>query len=121
MDGASALLELDEIICFPSLSIIMPQTGMGLPYVAGQTWSVLTIMLWQGGPCWLCFEGEADSVILHCGHAGICFSCAERLWRRRQPCPMCRNAITLVAKVGDEMTIDGKRVVAPRMPTPKPG
>ena len=73
----------------------------------------------EAGQCWVCFADEIrdEAVILHCGHAGLCLVCADNLWRRRLPCPMCRQTISLVAKVGDMRMVDGKLVVSPSLPT----
>ena len=67
--------------------------------------------------CWVCFEGDAEAVLLHCGHAGLCLSCAENLWRTRAPCPMCREPIEVIARIGEAVTVDGKVLVAPQLPT----
>ena len=68
--------------------------------------------------CWVCFADEVadEAVLLHCGHAGLCLACADNLWRRRLPCPMCRKPIALIARVGDLVTVDGKLVATPKLP-----
>lgn len=71
----------------------------------------------EANQCWVCFEGPAEAVLLQCGHAGLCLECAENLWRTRASCPMCRQTIELIARLGDTMTVDGKVVVAPSLPT----
>lgn len=42
--------------------------------------------------CKVCFESEADCVILECGHKNVCQTCA----RHSTCCPMCRGLITRV-------------------------
>jgi len=73
----------------------------------------------EQSPCWVCFADTVndEAVLLHCGHAGLCLSCADNLWRRRLNCPMCRQPISLVAKVGDTVAVDGKLVVSPSLPS----
>ena len=73
------------------------------------------------GTCWLCYQEDIqpEAVLLHCGHGGLCLSCASDLWRRRLTCPMCRTPIDLIARIGDSVTVDGKLVVSPQLP-PKP-
>ena len=59
-----------------------------------------------------------QAVLLQCGHAGLCLKCAENLWRTRAPCPMCRQSIALIARLGEAVTVDGKVVVSPSLPKP---
>ena len=70
--------------------------------------------------CWICLRDDvlAEAVLLHCGHGGLCLSCAANLWRRRSNCPMCRAPIALVARVGDCVSVDDKYVVSPELPPP---
>ena len=36
-----------------------------------------------------------------CGHGGICMNCATQCWKKRPPlCPLCRQRIVMVVKVG---------------------
>lgn len=75
-------------------------------------------------PCWVCFADTIvdEAVLLHCGHAGLCLECADDLWRRQLPCPLCRQKVVLVAQVGNVQTrdIDGKLVVLPQLPREPP-
>ena len=75
-------------------------------------------------PCWVCFADKIqdEAVLLHCGHAGLCLECADNLWRRQLPCPMCRQRVTLVAQVGNVQArnVDGKMVVSPQLPREPP-
>jgi len=72
----------------------------------------------EANQCWVCFEGPAEAVLLQCGHAGLCLRCAENLWRTRASCPMCRQSIELIARLGESVTVDGKVVVTPTLPKP---
>jgi len=49
--------------------------------------------------CCVCLERPPDTVLLECGHAGLCEICAGDLLRRRQPCPVCRATIARVARI----------------------
>jgi hypothetical protein len=75
-------------------------------------------------PCWVCFADTIvdEAVLLHCGHAGLCLECADNLWRRQLPCPMCRQKVVLVAQVGNVQArhVDGKLVVLPQLPREPP-
>ena len=41
--------------------------------------------------CVLCFDNKADSVIMPCGHGGICNTCALELFSSCNQCPICRS------------------------------
>ena len=73
----------------------------------------------EAGSCWVCFADviHDEAVLLHCGHAGLCLTCADNLWRRRLACPICRETVSLIARVGDSVAVDGKLVVSPSLPT----
>lgn len=51
--------------------------------------------------CWICESGPREAVFLECGHAGVCYPCAEKCWssQRRHGCPMCRQPVTQVVRV----------------------
>lgn len=53
------------------------------------------------GHCQICFEDDAvaDSVLLPCGHGGVCRECAEKLVSRDPQCHMCRHKVLRVASV----------------------
>ncbi|KAK8842263.1 hypothetical protein M9Y10_026497 [Tritrichomonas musculus] len=40
--------------------------------------------------CTICFENKADSIILPCGHIGVCCKCLEKWFSYKQICPICR-------------------------------
>mmetsp|Transcript_5279 Transcript_5279/g.17134 ORF Transcript_5279/g.17134 Transcript_5279/m.17134 type:complete len:206 (-) Transcript_5279:144-761(-) len=53
-----------------------------------------------GDHCWICFTGPREAVLLHCGHGGICYACAERCWKLRpRVCPLCRERVAGIARV----------------------
>lgn len=52
--------------------------------------------------CFICYSNAPDAVILECGHAGMCVSCAEQLPERQphgRPCPICRAPISRVMRL----------------------
>lgn len=53
------------------------------------------------GNCQICFEDDAvaDSVLLPCGHGGVCRECADKLVARDPQCHMCRHKVLRVASV----------------------
>eukprot|EP00357_Protocruzia_adherens_P022956 CAMPEP_0115032066 /NCGR_PEP_ID=MMETSP0216-20121206/38935_1 /TAXON_ID=223996 /ORGANISM="Protocruzia adherens, Strain Boccale" /LENGTH=404 /DNA_ID=CAMNT_0002409891 /DNA_START=530 /DNA_END=1744 /DNA_ORIENTATION=+ len=53
----------------------------------------------NGKMCTICCDQEPDSVILECGHGGICYNCALELWRSTGECHLCREAITQVLQI----------------------
>ena len=52
---------------------------------------------YEEGFCFVCWDRPPDSVILECGHGGLCRPCANRVWARPpHECPVCRGHIFLV-------------------------
>ncbi len=49
--------------------------------------------------CSLCNDGCPDSVLMECGHAGICLKCAVRLLQANSRCPLCREKVGLVLRI----------------------
>jgi hypothetical protein len=49
--------------------------------------------------CSICFTGSKDHLAVPCGHQFACASCAERIQRKGQPCPMCRSPIEKFVQV----------------------
>ncbi|XP_029189601.2 tumor susceptibility gene 101 protein-like [Acropora millepora] len=49
--------------------------------------------------CIVCMELRKDSVLIPCGHLGICFKCANRCKETSKTCPVCREKITEVHRV----------------------
>ena len=41
--------------------------------------------------CMVCFENQADSVFLECGHGGICYNCAIDICKKSNECHLCRK------------------------------
>lgn len=46
--------------------------------------------------CQICFEQDHSSVMLPCGHGGVCWDCGLQMYALTGECPMCRNKIDLV-------------------------
>ena len=49
--------------------------------------------------CFICYEKNADSVFMNCGHGGVCFDCAQETWRKRSKCVTCREVIREILRV----------------------
>ena len=43
--------------------------------------------------CYACFDTLPDTVLIACGHRGLCSACAARLWAVDRRCPLCRRAV----------------------------
>jgi len=55
--------------------------------------------------CVVCLDRPRESVLLECGHGGLCVPCAISLWRQgpaRRHCPMCRKAFVGVVRIVQE-------------------
>jgi hypothetical protein len=55
--------------------------------------------------CWLCFAAAPDSVLLECGHAGLCCGCAVQLLATLSKCPICREQITQAVLLHPELPL----------------
>ena len=49
--------------------------------------------------CFMCFEKDNNGVFMECGHGGICYECAVKVYRDCGVCHICRGKITHVLKV----------------------
>ena len=47
--------------------------------------------------CSVCFDAQANSALVPCGHASFCYDCAQGL--NLKPCPLCMAPITSVLKI----------------------
>lgn len=54
------------------------------------------------GMCMICLSEPKSASIIHInegvGHQVCCYDCAEKLRRRRKPCPICRRPIELIVQ-----------------------
>lgn len=51
--------------------------------------------------CYVCCMERRNAVLFECGHGGLCFGCAHSLATRHpRTCPICRQQIDAVLKVG---------------------
>ena len=44
----------------------------------------------QAAPCAVCMDKPRDAVLVPCGHASMCFSCASAVMAANRRCPICR-------------------------------
>lgn len=49
--------------------------------------------------CLICFDKDADAVIMDCGHGGICYGCCVELFKKKQGCYLCRKPILQVLQI----------------------
>ncbi|XP_065895885.1 uncharacterized protein [Dysidea avara] len=49
--------------------------------------------------CRICTVDKRDCVILPCGHAGICTTCAKKVEESKKKCPFCREDITSIQRI----------------------
>ena len=48
----------------------------------------------NGESCYACMDAEADTLLLNCGHSGLCVACARKIIHANQRCPLCRQVLT---------------------------
>lgn len=85
----------------PSISFALP-AAQTQPQARASTPPTPASSVAQRGECIVCMAAEADAVMLECGHACVCYTCAQRvlaLSPRRRVCPVCRSGLTFVAKL----------------------
>lgn len=75
--------------------------------------------------CMVCMDRPRDCRLLPCLHAGLCFSCAQTLQSRKQPCPVCSVEIQWIERghFTRTYTKEGCHGATPRPvlePTPSP-
>lgn len=49
--------------------------------------------------CIICMSKEPNSVLIPCGHLGLCMACAREIQRNSKQCPVCRSVIDQVHQV----------------------
>ena len=49
--------------------------------------------------CVVCMEQEKSYVLVPCGHAVVCQSCAENIMATTRACPVCRQHVEQVIKL----------------------
>jgi hypothetical protein len=47
--------------------------------------------------CYACFETRPNTMLLSCGHQGLCTPCVKKLWDIDKRCPLCRAELKGVA------------------------
>lgn len=54
--------------------------------------------------CYICMLHEPTAILLECGHAGICSTCAQKIWVTNRRCPLCQKTSesVIVITQGDE-------------------
>ena len=52
--------------------------------------------------CIVCMERPPNTILLECGHSGVCEACATRLWGSGRRCPLCRELFAAVMRVVEE-------------------
>lgn len=55
----------------------------------------------DGNTCLVCWDKDADAILLECGHSGICTVCAQSLWHRSRHCPLCREGFAAIMHIVD--------------------
>lgn len=67
--------------------------------------------------CFICYDQVPQAVLLECGHAGMCVSCALQLMERRAGqaiCAICRSPISNVVRLRADMSLPSSLFARPR-------
>ena len=54
----------------------------------------------SGKECIICLTADKDTMILPCRHLSICRQCAVQVSMEMKKCPVCRNRIVLLYRIG---------------------
>ncbi|KAM3131662.1 hypothetical protein pb186bvf_016193 [Paramecium bursaria] len=49
--------------------------------------------------CAICFDREADYVLMNCGHGGLCLKCSSEIFKKQLGCYLCRQPIQKIFQV----------------------
>ena len=49
--------------------------------------------------CLICCSQDNNSVLMTCGHGGVCNTCAFLILKKNTPCHICRAFVSSVAKI----------------------
>ncbi|CAM9180879.1 unnamed protein product [Ectocarpus sp. 8 AP-2014] len=52
--------------------------------------------------CQICFDQDHSTVMLPCGHGGLCWDCGLQIYALTEECPMCRTKIELLVQLDGE-------------------
>ena len=61
----------------------------------------------DGGLCTICFTGAINTVLLDCGHGGICLDCAIDAMKKNNTCPFCRQKVVQIIEIENTETRKG--------------
>ena len=48
----------------------------------------------DGEHCYTCMDKRANTILLNCGHTGLCVGCARTIMQANQNCPLCRQGLS---------------------------
>lgn len=51
------------------------------------------------GLCTICYSQKANTVLLDCGHGGICIDCATDTMRKNNHCLFCRQRVIQIIEI----------------------
>lgn len=60
----------------------------------------------QPTECVICYDNPPDTVIMPCGHGGICYECSLNIWEADNGCYLCRKDIVEVLQLGNQKQQD---------------
>jgi len=53
----------------------------------------------ENGQCYVCFDNEANAVMMDCGHGGVCYDCATEFLLKKRECMECRGKVNRLIKL----------------------
>ncbi len=98
MDTSPETAGIEPLNCLPAAALQQPAAACLAPERATPPPAAqIATHKPERQACYLCMDRRADTVLVECGHGGLCGVCAAALWRSaaaapgaERRCPLCR-------------------------------
>jgi len=80
-------------------SVRVSEAAAGAPRAGAEALDSAAAALAEAQECVVCMEQEKSYVLVPCGHAVVCKSCAEDIVAMSRECPVCRRSVEQVIKL----------------------
>ncbi|KRX10289.1 hypothetical protein PPERSA_09673 [Pseudocohnilembus persalinus] len=83
--------------CFPTKNT-ESNTSLQFDVASNQNYQQIQPIV-EKNKCMICFDKPPDSVLMECGHGGICYNCSLEIWMNTGQCHLCRDEIVQVLQI----------------------